>query len=327
MENTAPASISSKTTPKDFFLWLLTVIALYGSITSLLALLFEYINYSFPDALAYYGDPYGGAVRFSMAALVVLVPTLLVLLRLIRGSIVKEPGKATIWVRRWALGLTLFIATVTILIDLVTLINTFLGGEISIRFGLKVAVVLLVALGVFLHFLADFKGYWIANVKKANLIGIGVGILAFVSVGAGFFIIGTPSEIRLMRFDEQKVNDLQNMQYQVLNYWQLKKALPQALTDLNDPLQNYLVPTDPQPGMSYTYEATDPLAFKLCATFNAPSSDMKGRGSFPSSNVAYPMPVGIDGGGDSWTHEKGLTCFERTIDPSRYPSTPTPKPL
>ncbi len=103
----------------------------------------------------------------------------------------------------------------------------------------------------------------------------------------------------------------------------MKKTLPQTLDALNDPLQNYTVPADPQAGMSYTYEATSPLAFKVCATFNAASTDMKGRGA----SVTYPSPMGISGNGESWIHAAGLVCFDRTIDPTRYPTPPTPKPL
>lgn len=329
METTspAPASVSTaKTTPKDFFLWLLTVIALYGSISSLIALLFEYINYSFPDALAYAGDPYGGTVRFSMAALIVLVPTTLVCLRLIRSSIQEEAGKALIWVRHWALVLTLFIATVTILIDLVTLINTFLGGEITIRFGLKVAAVLLIAVSVFLHFLADLKGYWIDRPAKANMVGVGVAALALLTIVSGFFIIGTPGHVRLLRFDEQKVQDLSQIQSQVLYYYQQKKALPTTLADLNDSLSNFIIPADPQTHQAYAYEATGPLSFKLCAVFNTPPPDTKGRGSYGGA-LSYPSPAGIGGMSDNWQHGAGTTCFDRTIDPQLYPTTPSVKPL
>jgi hypothetical protein len=323
----APAAHSAKTTPKDFFLWLLTVIALYGSISSLIALLFEYINYSFPDTLASYGDPYGGAVRFAMAALIVLVPTTLICLRLIRGSILAEAGKATIWVRRWALVLTLFIATVTILIDLVTLINTFLGGEITIRFGLKVMVVLLVAAGVFLHFLADLKGYWIANARKANMVGIGVAVLALATIVAGFFIIGTPGHVRMLKLDDQKVGDLQSIQSQITYYYQQKQALPDSLAAINDPLSGYTVPMDAQTNAPYEYTKTAPTSFELCATFNVLAPDTKGRGPSYGRDVSYPSVAGIEG--SSWQHGAGRTCFARTIDPDKYPPLRTPigKPL
>lgn len=323
----APASASSKTSPKDFFLWLGAIVALYSSITSLIALLFEYVNYAFPDALAGYGDPYGGAVRIAMAALIVMVPTLVLLLRLIRTSITNEPGKANIWVRRWALGLTLFIATITILIDLITLINTFLGGEITMRFGLKVVLVLLVAIGVFLHFLADFKGYWILNGKKANFVGIGVIILTLAVIVSGFFIIGTPGHVRMLRYDDQKVSDLQNIQYQIVNYWQQKQKLPANLEALSDPLSGNSIPTDPQSGTAYSYTTSSDKSFKLCATFNDVTPDMKGKGSYDGRTVTYPS----NGGGinENWQHAKGEVCFDRTIDPERYPpyTGPTAKPL
>jgi hypothetical protein len=307
----------AKTTPKDFFLWLGALIALYGSVTSFLTLLFEYINNAYPDPLAYYGDPYGGAVRTSMAMLMVLVPATIILFRLIRGSIDKEPSKASIWVRRWALVLTLFIAGVAVVIDLITIINTFLGGEISTRFFLKAAVVLLVAVGVFLHFLADVKGYWIVNVKKANLIGIGVGILALISIVSGFFIIGTPGDVRALRFDAQKVSDLQNIQYQIVYYWQTKQALPSELAELADPLSGSVVPVDPETGAPYRYERTSDASFKLCGMFTKATPDTAGKGQYPGRDIAVTSwgPQADE----NWTHGEGEHCYERTIDPERYP--------
>jgi hypothetical protein len=309
----------TKTTPKDFFLWLGALIALYGSVTSFLTLIFEYINSAYPDPLAYYGDPYGGAVRTSMAMLIVLVPATIILFRLIRGSIDKEPAKASVWVRRWALVLTLFIAGAAVVIDLITIINTFLGGEISIRFFLKAAVVLLVAAGVFMHFLADVKGYWIVNVKKANLIGIGVGILALVSVVSGFFIIGTPGQVRDLRFDAQKVSDLQNIQYQIVYYWQSKRALPSELSELTDPLSGSTVPVDPETGMAYRYERTSDASFKLCAKFNQATPDTAGKGQYPGRDIGVTWGPQAD---ENWTHGEGEHCFDRTIDPERYPPFP-----
>lgn len=304
----------SKTTPRDFFLWAGLVLSLYGSIISLIALLFAYVDHAFPDPLAWYGDPYGGAVRAAMAGVLVLVPTTLILSRVIRKTIANDVSRAEIWVRRWALVLTIFIAVAIILIDLITLITTFLGGELTIRFGLKVAIVLLISSGVFLHYLADLKGYWFANKKKADLVGYGVGTLAFLSVVAGFFVIGTPTDLRMIRYDEQKVSDLQSIQYQVLNYYQQKGVLPESLGALSDPLSSYMTPVDPQTGAAYGYRVTDTLSFELCGTFNRPTPDTKGQGAYPSRDVAYPS-----GPLESFEHGVGETCFSRTIDPELYP--------
>src|SRR3990167_2257901 len=99
-----------KVTPKDFFLWAGAMVALYGSVISFITLLFQYINHTFPDPLDYYVDPYSGGIRFAMASLIVLVPVTILLMRYIRKDIMNEPSKGELWVRRWALVLTVFVA-------------------------------------------------------------------------------------------------------------------------------------------------------------------------------------------------------------------------
>src|SRR5665213_2188120 len=151
-----------KTTAKDFFLWFGAMLSFYWSITASIFLLFDYINYLLPNALTYYpADPYQSGISYEMASLIVLLPLYFYLMRLIRKDIAKDPSRKEIWVRRWALILTLFVAGVAIAIDLITLLTTFLNGEeLTLAFLLKVLVILVVAIKVFLYFIADLKGYW-----------------------------------------------------------------------------------------------------------------------------------------------------------------------
>ena len=307
-----------KTTPKDFFLWAGAMIALYASVVSFVALMFEYINRAYPDALGGYIDPYSTGIRVAIASLVILFPVFLGLMYLIRRDIVIEPAKKDLWVRRWALTLTLFVAGATIAIDLVTLVNTYLGGEVTTRFGLKVLIVLLVATGGFLHFLADLRGYWIAESKKAMYVGIGALVLIIATVASGILIMGTPSQVRLYRFDQQKVDDLTSIQWQVVNYWQQHTALPATLGALNDPISNYQAPVDAQTNAPYTYTVINAHSFKLCATFNAETQALS------ASDLSMPVAgvYGKDLMNDSWWHGAGEVCFNRTIDPTRYPPLP-----
>lgn len=315
----------SRTTPKDFFLWASAVITLYISVVSFITLLFEYINYVFPDPNAYAGDPYSSSMRFAMAALIVFVPATLLFLRLIRSSIVAEVGKAGIWVRRWALQLTVFVMTFTILVDLVTLVNYFLNGEITTRFILKVLVVLFTAGFVFLHFLADMRGYWIAHPKQGNIVGASAGLATLIVIIAGFFLVGSPMDARDVRLDIQRVNDLQNIQGQIVNYYQMKQELPAGLSELNDPLGYFTLPSDPVSGADYGYRKIDNLSFEVCAVFAREGKDMEGRGGFGRDiAVSYPYP-GPDGSLENWMHGEGEHCFSRTIDPERYP--PFEKPV
>ena len=299
-----------KATPKDFFLWLGAIITLYGSTGALITLLFQYINYAFPDPLElYYIEPYSGPMRFAMASLIVLVPVALYLMRVIRRDIDREHGKSELWVRRWALVRTVFLAAAIVVGDLITLVNYFLGGDLTTRFLMKVGVVLLVAGGIFLHFLADIRGYWIKEPAKARLVGYGAGLAVVASIAAGFVIMGSPAEVRLYRFDDQKVSELQNVQWQIVEYYRSKQALPATLQDLEDPISGFMVPKDPQSGAEYGYEVTGENSFWLCAEFNAVSLRI-------DSSLDRPVVIG---GEENWQHGKGKECFKRTIDPERYP--------
>lgn len=308
-----------KITAKDFFVWAGAIVTFYWSVIAFILLTFDYINYTFPNALSYYpADPYQSGISYEMASIIVLLPIYMLLMWLIHKNIASDPSRKEIWVRRWALILTLFVAGVTMAIDLITLLTTFLNGEaLTTAFLLKVLVIFLIAAGVFMHFIADLKGYWDAFPARRNSVRIGVGVLAVVTILAGFLIVGTPQQARLARFDAQKVNDLANIYSQVGSYYQAKQKLPTQLSDLtNSPYGS--VPVDTQTGQSYKYQLIGVLSFKLCAMFNAES-----RGSqnvYSETRVMMPVPIGGKGMmQDNWQHGMGQVCFDRTIDPAFYP--------
>ncbi|MFA6414649.1 MAG: DUF5671 domain-containing protein [Candidatus Paceibacterota bacterium] len=315
-----------KTTAKDFFLWAGAIVSFYWSVIAFILLTFDYINYAFPNALSYYpADPYQSGISYEMASIIVLLPIYLLLMWLIHKDATRDPSRNEIWVRRWALILTLFVAGIAMAVDLITLLTTFLNGEaLTAAFLLKVLVIFLIAAGVFMHFIADLKGYWDLFPARRNAVRIGVAVLAVVTIVAGFFIVGTPAEARLARFDAQKVSDLQSIQYQVINYWQAKQKLPGVITDLNNSLSYGPLPIDPQTGASYVYQPGEGLSFKLCATFNAASRT--NTLDYSRSTIVEPTPaqekailggkVGIQ---DNWQHGAGQVCFERIIDPAFYP--------
>lgn len=291
------------------------MVSFYWSVIAFILLLVEYISYAFPDTIGNIPvDPYQSGISYQMASVIVMLPIFMLLMGLIRRDIVRDPSKREIWVRRWALIFTLFVAGIAMAGDLIMLLTTFLNGEaMTTSFLLKVSVVFLVAAGVFMHFIADLQGYWDTFPMRKRAIIIAVAVLAIASVGSGFVIVGTPQQARLARYDAQKVNDLQNIQMQIQNYFQAKQKLPTAITDLTNTLAYGPMPVDPQSGAAYTYEATGALTFKLCANFNAES-----RGTVASIDQPVMIPVGTKAQ-DNWQHAAGQVCFARTIDPSFYP--------
>src|SRR3989344_561627 len=251
-----------------------------------------------------------------MASLIVLLPIYMLLMWFIRKDAVRDPSRNAIWVRRWALILTLFVAGTTIAVDLIMLLPTFLNGEaLTLAFVLKVVVIFVVALKCFLYFIADLKGYWERFPMRKRMADVGIGVAAVIVIVAGFFIVGTPAQARLARFDEQKVSDLQNIQYQIINFYQAKQKLPGVITDLNNSLDFGSIPVDPQSGEPYVYKPGEGLSFELCADFNKESRTNRGlyenQGLYETRPMAVPAVVGGKGMlQDNWQHSAGSVCFE-----------------
>ena len=301
-----------KGTPKYFFLFFPTMVTLYISAVSLLALWFQYVNYLFPDEVYQNYDFYSSGMRFAIASLIVIFPLYIFFTRLSNQAVRKEPELRDFWIRKWLIYITLFVAGTTLVVDLIMVINTFLGGELTTRFILKALAVLIVIGAGFVYYWQDLKGFWETRESLSKTIGAITVIAVLGSVVAGFFIMGSPSTQRALRLDQDRVGDLQSIQWQVVNYWQQKQVLPDSLNDLQDPIMGFVAPTDPVTGEAYGYTQTDDLSFELCASFDAAST--KDRLDRPMMSEAYGLM-----GNPNWEHPAGAECFERTIDPELYP--------
>jgi hypothetical protein len=306
-----------KTTPKDFFLHIGSIVALYVSAVSLINLLFEVINVTLPDLVSQMGaEAYSSSMRVSIASLIIVFPLYIVLVSVINKSTALDPEKSVLWVRKWLTYLTLFITGVATAVDLIVLVNTFLSGEITTRFLLKILSVLVVCGLIFAYYMFDVKnGQGIKTKSYSAFAWIASGIVAVTVVGS-LFMVGSPTTARNMRFDSQRINDLQAIQYQLQFYWQKKGQLPITLADLNDPLSSFMVPTDPQTGSSYEYTSDGNNSFTLCALFTTESVVAQ------YGTVSEPIKVRGDVQLENWKHGVGRACFDRTIDPELYPRDP-----
>lgn len=309
MTNTNPV----KSTPKDVFMHLLMFVCLYISTFSFIALIFDYINQIFKDPLSYYYDWSSGSLRYEVASLIIVFPLYLFLANLIERGFKKEPARHEIKIRKWLVYLTLFIAAVTIITDLVTLVYNFLGGDLTLPFALKVLTVLLVTAAVFGYYFYDAREN--NNLPKKKIAWI-AGVVVAIAVVSAFFIIGSPASQRDLRFDQERISHLQTIQSEIINYWQGKNQLPAALNDLKNDISGFVQPIDPETGAPYEYRATGTLSFELCADFKTAST---------GNNTTYPKAVYPYSYGDNWNHAAERTCFSRTIDPSFYP--PQGKPF
>lgn len=305
----------SKTGPRDVFMQLLAIIALYVGVISFGSLLFGIVNIFFPDQLSFESARFAkNSMRWQLSILVVLFPVYVWLTSFLQKEITLNPAKRELKTRKWLLYFTLFIASIVIAGDLISLVYRFLNGELTIRFLLKVLIVLFLALSVFMYYGWNLKKEITASKHpKMKLFVKGVLVFAGAVIIFGFFIAGSPKAERMTRFDEKRTENLQSIQSSIISYWQDKNALPQNLEDLRDDIRGYIPPKDPETEGAYQYRVTGDLSFELCADFNLSSKDSKySSGEF----YPYKVPYGLE---SNWEHGVGKTCFERTIDPDRFP--------
>ena len=299
-----------RNTPRDLFLHFFVIITLYWSTVSFITLIWQYINYFFPDVLEYNTYyTFSGPVRFALSSLIVIFPLFIFLSFYLNKIYIKEPDVRDSKIRKWLIYFTLFVAGIVMTGDLVVVVNNFLSGEITIRFILKALTLFLISGIIFWYYLNDIKNK--ISEKFNKYFSIIISLIILVSVIFGFIVFGSPSLARKIQFDERKISDLQNIQYQILNYWQAKKELPLSLEALKDPFMGYEPPKDPQTQNDYEYNIKDKdnLVFELCAVFNAETPKFQKEKTTP-----YLMPTSQE----NWEHTSGRFCFERKIDKQLY---------
>jgi hypothetical protein len=298
---------------QDFFLYLFCIICLYVSSVSFLSLLYAIIDKYFGDVLFNYYSSSG--TKWAIASLVIFFPVYLWLSWIINRSILKFPEVANIGIRKVLYYFTLFIAGLTIAIDLVTLIFYFLDGEITVRFILKVLSVLFVGGIVFGYYFYDLRRDVLQKSSKPKIIAISISLIVIITLIFGFIMAGSPMEARNIKFDSQRISDLSNIQSALTDYYRANSSiLPKDLITMSQSASYYgFNIKDPETGVNYEYRIIAQNQYELCANFSLDSSVVNTQG------MAYPVSTS-----DIWTHGVGRVCFDRTV--GEIPAVPTKTP-
>ncbi|MFA6340648.1 MAG: DUF5671 domain-containing protein [Candidatus Paceibacterota bacterium] len=312
-----------KTTAKDFFMYLGTIISLYVSVVSFLMLVFAIINKALPLAGEYAAGP-DQTIRSTIAAIIVFFPTFIYLLKLLSKDLQAHPEKREYWMRKWMIFLTLFSTGLAMAVDLVTLVYRFLGAEdLTLRFFLKVFFVFAVAVTVFRTSLADLRRTDFSYGRKERTGTIIVSLVMLAAIVYGVIMIGSPATQRARMMDETRVSDLNSIQSQIVySQWENKGVVPETLDALREPISNYIVPTDPETKESYEYKKISKNSFELCATFKTEVGTTT-INSITGKHISSPYPYELTN--ENWQHGIGRTCFTRTIDEKLYPINKTAK--
>lgn len=293
-----------ETTAKDFFLYLAFAVTLIWFVTSFITGSFGLIDAWFPDPLDwhYYGP--AGGIMSSLASLLVITPVFLAIAAFINKDLSKNPAKKNLWVRRWLLYAVLFIAFIVTVADLAIVLNSFLQGELTVRFALKTLAVFLVAAAVFGYFFFDLK----RDVEKSSrvplLSAVGVVAATILLAAAIFSVVGSPAEQRAQRLDAERIYNLQDLAWRIDGYVDTNDDLPQDLTTIRYYYNDESI-SDPESGEFYEYRLLEEGSFEICAVFTGSSEDI-GRTLHKAEFVNLTGPA-------SWEYEPGESCFEFAV--------------
>ncbi len=289
--------------PKNFCLSLLAIIMLYASIISFTGQIFSYIDIiilSHTPNISYEAPT--EFIRWNTAVLAIAFPAYLILFTIIQRECRQFPEKKELSIRKWANYLAVFVASIVILCDAISLVYCFLNGDLNSQFLLKVLVLFLIFTWLLYFFIRELRFGW--RTWQLRIIGLFLSFIAIVSIGYGFTIVGSPFNARLLRMDQNRIYALEDLESRIILYWKDNKKLPVSLDALTNSATGFKAPRDPQTGNAYEYHVLTKVSFELCATFNLAANNKLAMVDFASSNPQTPW---------NWQHGKGRYCFHRAV--------------
>lgn len=295
-----------KVSPADVFMHLLATVMLYTSAISFLVVIFQLVNVNYPDILDqntysyYFLENAYTLLRGAIAFLIIAYPVYLLTFWRLKKSYQKSPEKLNLRIRKWLVYFTLFVAALLIVGNLIALLAGFLHGDLTLRFIYKIISVFFVGGSIFSYYIFDLKNRYKFLLR---FLIVFVTLIIITAIVIGFYFIGSPSEQRLRRLDEQKIQSLQTIQMDLENYWITNKKLPKALADLKGTKYSASTLFDPQSNKPYEYKVVDEKNYQLCADFNLTSYSWDFSKKYGQILPDY-----------NWGHNSGKYCFDLSLD-------------
>ena len=293
------------TRPREAFLHVVMFMALFVSAFSLGSALFRLIDLALPDPAGLPPEVSRELLRVSVSALAVASPLFAFIARVVRRDVEARPGSLASRIRLQLTYLTLLVASCVLVGAVTALVHSFLGGELTARFVLKVLAVAAIAGGAFGYYLRDLReaerepAAAPATRRRDPLPALAAVAVAAVLV-AGLAALGSPAGRRLERLDVRRAQDLDAISRAIDRHAATHERLPASLDELQRNSDVQVAITDPVTHAPYGYEAGAGAAYELCATFERAAVERELRRGRPFSR-----------------HEAGRHCFPLRVDPDR----------
>jgi hypothetical protein len=192
---------SKMLTPKEFGFELGIFVSLFTSIVALVNIVFAAIDKKFPDILAvdnYYG--YTGAmsedIRIAVAVIVVAFPVYLFLVWMRARYLRANVNRAILPAMKYQNYITIFFSIVFIIGTLITVVYSYIGGEISSANGLKALLVFVLSIALFVYYYVSLKRDYSKSSSLSTVLIVISLALVFGAVFYSVSVLGSPAQVK-----------------------------------------------------------------------------------------------------------------------------------
>ncbi len=291
--------MANKNNAKFVFYYLLSLTALIFMAISVGMIAYGIINELVADALvngsySYYTS-FNSQYKFAISAIIISAPLFYLLTGLIRKGIKKGDIENDSPVRRWLTYFILFISSLFILGSFISVISSFLEGELTSRFILKTLTVFIISGITFAYYFYDIKTEKVVAKDKWIKIfffsSLAIVLTAFISV---WFFIESPQKARERKVDQTTINKMANLESEINYYYSKNEKLPEEISDFVKDSQLLSLSES-----SIEYVKKGDKNFELCANFLSESEDLGYAYSYRKDSY--------------YSHEVGYHCFPGEI--------------
>lgn len=312
--------MSKNNSAKFAFLYLLSLVALAFVSINVGQIIFQFINKYIVDILPQNNAAFFPEVlKFAIASLIVATPIYyfsnkFIYQSLEKGELDKEAG-----VRKWLTYLIIFIAFLVMIGSLIAILVSYLNGAITNQIILKSLTTLVISGIVFSFYFYDIRrektsGYKDKVLKIYFFASLAIIVAAFV---ASLFIVESPKIARNRQIDQLIINNFNEIDNNLNNYYQVYKKLPADFAALK---KEYTYISDeslknPSTKEMYVYQVKGDREYELCATFlTDASTDLLDK-----SRTYYNDP--------RWPHASGYQCLSQKVSAITKDGVPLEAPI
>jgi len=263
---------------REAFLYIVMFILLGLVAFNLGSLLFALIDNAIEDVLdAAVGETLHGQMRGALAALAVATPLLAGFGWFIARERHANPAMQQSRVRKWLTYVTLIVAALTFVGDLIALVYNFLSGDLSERLLLKLIVVGVIAAGIFVFFVRDVE----ADKPRGRfdlaplLAALGLATVTIAAI-AGYSSIEDPIAVRELRLDDARLETMRRVAAAAQCAYSFTGRIPESFAEIRSAFEEertaaygecVAVAYGPRDEARISYQADGAAHIRLCATF------------------------------------------------------------